>query len=306
MLTLKTMSLEDITEIRPYLEGRTSRSCDDTPADMIMWREWFDKSWAVVDDSLVVHLKGYDEGPGYMVPLGGSDASRRAALEAIVATSREQGEPLRFIAVPEADLAWLQALQEEGLLKGELDIHTEPAWWDYMYTAEDLVTLSGRKYATQRNHINKFMRDYPMMTYGPITEENLPKVQAFFEKHVDAYQKDDPILAEERKRIAEIFQHQDLYEPLTGCLMLGEYVVGFTIGEVLGDTLFSHVEKASMELAGAYPVLTQNFNREVAERFPQIAYINREEDMGDAGLQQAKESYHPVEMVKKYLVTVRD
>ena len=305
MLTLKEMTLGDLEAIRPYLETRTSRSCDDTVADMLMWREWFGKSWTVLEKSLVVHMKGYDEQPAYMVPLGGSEDSRRAALEAIVEHSHANGETLRFMAVPDDDLEWLQTLNEEGVLQGKLDVQTNPAWWDYVYTAEDMVTLSGRKYSTQRNHINKFNRDYPMYTFEQIDDSNLEALKNFFDAFEDQYQKDQPILAEERVRIAEILNNRELYQPLTGCLKLGEYVIGFTIGEIIGDTLFSHVEKASSEIPGAYPVLTQNFNAYVTEKHPEVAYINREEDMGDPGLKQAKEAYNPVFMVKKHLVTVR-
>ena len=52
-------------------------------------------------------------------------------------------------------------------------------------------------------------------------------------------------------------------------------------------------------------MLTQNFNAYVTEKHPEVAYINREEDMGDPGLKQAKEAYNPIFMVKKHLVTVR-
>ena len=305
MLDLKKMELGDLEAIKPYLEDRASRSCDYTVADMLMWREWFDKYWTIVDGSLVVHMKAYDQGPTYMLPLGGSEESRHNALKEIIETSRAKEETLRFMAVTDADLKWLQTMNEEGVLPGTLESETSPDWWDYVYTAEDLVTLSGRKYSTQRNHINKFNRDYPMYTFEQINDSNKVALQNFYDKYEDEFQKDQPILAEERIRIREILENMDLYQPRTGCLKLGEYVVGFAIGEVLGDTLFTHVEKASADIPGTYPMLTQQFNAYVTEKHPEVAYINREEDMGDLGLRQAKEAYNPVFMVKKYLVTVR-
>ncbi len=39
------------------------------------------------------------------------------------------------------------------------------------------------------------------------------------------------------------------------------------------------------------------------EKYPEIRFINREDDAGDIGLRMAKESYHPIEILKKYNVS---
>ena len=86
--------------------------------------------------------------------------------------------------------------------------------------------------------------------------------------------------------------------------MLGDKVVAFTFGEKLNsDTAVIHVEKADPEIRGAYTAINQNF---VAAEWSEMTYINREEDMGLEGLRQAKESYHPVKMIEKYFVTVKE
>jgi hypothetical protein len=61
-------------------------------------------------------------------------------------------------------------------------------------------------------------------------------------------------------------------------------------------------EKAFSDIKGLY----QYFDRECARRlFPGMAYINKENDMGEPGLQKAKKSYYPDRIVSAYELTVR-
>lgn len=64
-----------------------------------------------------------------------------------------------------------------------------------------------------------------------------------------------------------------------------------------------HFEKARRTYKGSFQVI----NREVARRIAAAgcALVNREEDLGDAGLRQAKLSYHPIEIYPVYDLTLR-
>lgn len=78
---------------------------------------------------------------------------------------------------------------------------------------------------------------------------------------------------------------------------------GFSIGEpVCDDTMVVHIEKAYADVQGAYPIINQQF---LLHEASQYRYVNREEDMGEPGLRQAKESYHPVFLVEKGRVSLR-
>ena len=58
-----------------------------------------------------------------------------------------------------------------------------------------------------------------------------------------------------------------------------------------------HFEKALDEYKGIYQYLNQSF----AESLPRFfTLINREQDLGNEGLRQAKMTYRPCEFVKKY------
>ena len=82
---------------------------------------------------------------------------------------------------------------------------------------------------------------------------------------------------------------------LEGLLLKAEgRVVAFTMGnQIQRDTFDVNFEKAFAEIQGAYPVINREFARHIRARYPEIVYLNREDDMGLPGLRRAKESYHP-------------
>lgn len=84
----------------------------------------------------------------------------------------------------------------------------------------------------------------------------------------------------------------------------GGKVVAYTIGEILNsDTYVIHVEKAFAYVQGAYPMINREFMALISERYPNLTYVNREEDVGESGLRKAKKSYYPEKMEEKYTGT---
>ena len=90
-------------------------------------------------------------------------------------------------------------------------------------------------------------------------------------------------------------------------LRAGGKVVAFTMGEQMGaeDTYDVHFEKAFAEVPGAYPMINREFARWVQEHYPEVRYLNREDDMGVEGLRQAKKSYYPDLLLEKYSAVLK-
>jgi hypothetical protein len=86
-----------------------------------------------------------------------------------------------------------------------------------------------------------------------------------------------------------------------GVFYVDEEPAAYTLGEELaqGRVFVIHFEKAILkkEYRGIYQYVNQAFAALLPDRYE---LINREQDLGDPGLRQAKESYRPVDFVPKY------
>jgi len=84
-------------------------------------------------------------------------------------------------------------------------------------------------------------------------------------------------------------------------LMDGGEVLAVTMGSRMGaDTFDIHFEKAREDVEGAYAAVNQEFARYLRLKYPHIAYLDREDDMGLEGLRKAKLSYNPHHQVTKH------
>ena len=87
-------------------------------------------------------------------------------------------------------------------------------------------------------------------------------------------------------------------------LVENDRVLAVTMGSRMNpDTFDIHFEKAREDVDGAYTVVNQEFARYLRLKYPEAAYLDREDDMGLEGLRKAKLSYNPHHMVEKYHAT---
>lgn len=293
MIEFKTLTLEDTEVLRPYFSYQKGRICDCTVGGTFMWRDYFNTRYAIVENCLVLMVDYLNHRRTFTYPLGENPA---AALDALEEYCLEQGMDLIFSMVSHVDLYTLHKKfpSVTYLARGE--------WSDYLYNKDDLVTLKGKRYNGQRNHINRFLKLYPDHSFDMITNENLPAVREFYLGYMQSSHKDGALFSEESEKALEVLDNYEKYGLFGGALSVSGQIVGFAIGETVNDTLYVHIEKASRECEGAYNMLVNSF----AERFSndEVQYINREEDDGDMGLRTSKLSYHPVDILEKFTASV--
>ena len=210
---------------------------------------------------------------------------------------KENGEIFQLHNITREDFTRL-----EDLYPGRFEIKYDRNYADYVYETEKLAKLSGKKYHSKKNHVNKFMSLYEDWAYEPITKDN---VEECFQMILE-WRHENGCDGDEEKN-AEICVAQNalrLYDELGfrgGALRVNGKIAACTIGEPGNkkDTMIVHIEKALTEVQGAYTVINQQFALHEGAAY---RYLNREEDLGEDGLRQAKMSYKPVFLIEKGVV----
>ncbi len=297
-LKFKPITHADMETIFQYLQMEKGRTTDFSYAGILMWVDYFKYEYAIADDTLFIKgvVENDTDTPAFSLPIG--KLPLKDSLEKIREYCRCNNISPVLSAVPEYAL---EELDEAGITS----INPLEDWGDYLYDATMLSTLSGKKMGKKRNHVNKFDSLYPDSSLEPLDGSNVDRAIDFM-TIVDEEGDEVEMAVEERlmtRKLLDLIKEGDIR--LEGAiLMVGDQVAAFTIGDVKNDTLFVHVEKASRAFEGSYEKINKEFAALMKARHPEIEYINREDDSGDEGLRRAKQSYHPVEILKKYNIAL--
>ena len=224
-------------------------------------------------------------------PTGGA-ATAVAAARALVAA---YGTPLRLCPVGADEKPLLEAAFGDRIRFGANDGAA-----DYIYDAAELAAFHGKKYHTQKNHVNAFLRAHPQFAFVPLTGENAADLAAFFEAYAAASDDSSMSAAAELAACRRILPLLTALPLDTRLLTDGGQILGFAVMERIGDTLMIHIEKGLPAVRGIYPMLVTL----EAQAYPDVRFVNREEDDGDAGLRRSKLSYRPVRLLQKYYAEI--
>lgn len=295
MLEFTPVIPADIPLLRPWLTAHPFRSCDFSVGGIFLWADYFHYQKAIKGDTLFI--KGVTENdmsrPAFSLPLGPMPIAESLAL--LRRHCDAEGVDLVMSAVPQEAL---QVLMDNGARR-----FTELTdWADYVYDIKALSTFAGKKLSKKRNHINRFALDHPDAVFSPVTAADAPELIEFYERlHTDADTSE--IAAYDRAQTLRVLRSPDFYGFDGGVLRVpGRGIVAFAMGEPVGDTLMTHIEKMDHEVTGAGETICRDFTAMMAARHPDLNYVNREDDSGDPGLRQAKEALHPLFMQRKYNV----
>lgn len=292
MIAFKPVEIEDKDLMMRYFHLVNYRNCDFSFATVFCWSYKYKTSFAIVDDFMLVRFLCDDGLPCYMMPIGEGDMS--SILKKIIADCSERGDRFRIHAIT---LEMFNVLDKA--LPNTFSFEECRDYFEYLYLAQDLVQLSGKKFQPKRNHINQFKRLYPNYRYEQLTPALIPQCLSLYaiwaQNYMDKYPEAD--LKDEESSVRFAFDYFEQLELRGGCLFVDKQMVAFTFGEqITADTFAIHAEKALHDVHGAFPMINQQFAQHEAANF---TYINREEDLGIESLRQAKMSYHPVQFLRR-------
>jgi hypothetical protein len=166
--------------------------------------------------------------------------------------------------------------------------------FDYLYLRSELADLAGKKFHKKKNLVNAFRNAYPNHEMRLLGPEQIPHALEVLERWREG--KAETGDYEAAREALLLFDRLKL----RGAVF---YVNGNPAGWCLGESIAKgrsfvvHFEKAVEGIKGIYQYINQAFAASLPRFF---TYINREQDLGDEGLRQAKETYRPCDFVRKY------
>ena len=291
MISFKPLDLSQKELFESYMRQGGERGCEYSFVNLYLWG----RQQAAVYGDCLAFFSQFNRKSVYLFPVGNGD--KKDVLDAIVLDAKERGIPCRLVGLTHDDCALL-----EQLYPGRLRYHFDRDSFDYIYDIDDLADLKGRKFQRKRNHLNRFRDQHPEHRLEPITDENLPEVQELVDRWYDLRLQENPHADYHMERAAigkALRQRNEL--GLEGLLLRdGENILAMTMGSRLNQNTFDvHFEKALDIADGAYAAINNGFTRYLREKYPQVRWLNREDDMGLEGLRKAKLSYCPDHMVEK-------
>lgn len=289
----RSIQLEDRELIQEILWSYKPQTSELTFTNLFIWRTHYGFQWSMYKDWLMI--------------LCGTETTSFYALQPIGPSPRL--EPLRTL------FEWLDDEKGEnsprieradermvGEIEGIKDLSVTPTreHFDYLYRTEELAQLPGNIYHSKRNHINNFVRSN-RFHYDILTDNYLKSCLELTERWCGLRRcEEDLNLLGEWDAIGEALANYHDLHLHGGVIEMNGQVEAFTFGELLNEHVaVVHVEKANPEITGLYAAINQKF---VENSWHGVEYINREQDLGEPGLRQAKLSYHPAHYVEKYRI----
>ncbi len=283
----KTVEIADGARVKPLLDAAQKISCDYNFANLYSWGEIYDLRWNLRGERLLVY-SGKDD--VLLMPAGPV-----CSVDEMVGISNQlirQGASGNFVLVDAEYVERNESLKDYFMAEADRDNA------DYVYDAQALVELKGRKLHKKKNLLSQFLRNNPNYACERMSARNAAECFMLAEKWCKVKNCEKLGFTHERSALKRAMEKFDELE-LEGLVIRNKgALIAFSIFDRQNrNTAAVHFEKYDGEIKGSAQVINWETARHLS---PAYKYINREQDLGIEGLRQAKESYCPAFTVKTY------
>ena len=295
MLEFVSVGTKPTSFFKRFYQGEGVCICDKTVTCKKMW-EGFGTSYAIACGCLILKNDSEFWGTAFDFPLKGEDGDVCGALEKIEDYCAEKGIKLRYCCLNTEQTAVLAARYSSFSCVNDRNYR------DYIYSAAEMGSFRGKKYAGQRNHINKFLAAYPTAVFRSATNDDREKIFGFLKEWKETVLPDKSEgAANEYEKAVKFLEKADLNDFETGCVETDGKIIAFCLGEkVFGSTVI-HIEKALHRYEGVNVFMVREFAAKCGTEF-----INREDDAATEGLRISKMQYHPLRLEPEFVMTVNN
>ncbi len=252
---------------------------------------------SVLHNNLVVKFQDYITNKPFYSFIGNLDV-KETVLE-LIQLSLGNNLPPVLKLIPEINISNNHSLLEE------FNILQDPDNFDYILSVDEIKTLQGNKYGGKRNFVNRFIRTYGEKEINVLDLTDI-KIQTQIEDLFLLWEKAKGQTRDETETefiaTKRLLESADFFNLIPIGIYHDEKLIAFSIDELLQNNYsIIHFEKADINYVGIFQYLKQA----TAKHIDQLGgtYINYEQDLGIPGLRQAKQSWNPVNYLKKYIIT---
>lgn len=296
-LTFKPVTEYKLNKLVSYYGKRPNKTCDSVIADSLIWMDCYHIQFAVTDKAIFWLLENDGKYTSAMPICKEKDLQESFAVLGQYFAEILHAPLEIFLADEEAVKALELEKRPDYLVKEQDDLK------DYLYDGDMLRNLTGKKLRKKKNHLNFFEREFEgRYEYITLGKEDQDRMFELLDAWSDRKGEDKEYhLDYELAGIRTLISYSDDIGIKMAGVLVDEKLEALTIGSYNSyeNMAIIHVEKANAEIRGLYQYINREFLR---REFPDVALINREDDLGQEGMRKAKLSYDPCGYARKYFV----
>ena len=149
--------IEDKNVFEKFIYPYKFLSCEYSFTTLYIWREACDVCFTIYKGALIIKKKDFEGKYYFMQPLGYSKGNLKEIIDALMDYKTENNMEYLFKDLDEGVMEEIRDIYDDV---NDICIKEDRDNFDYLYEAEKLIKLSGKKLHGKKNHYNSFIKNY--------------------------------------------------------------------------------------------------------------------------------------------------